>query len=205
MRGADLPRLLAQQWFQHRQQGLRNDLGAFGGGMNSILLNRARHTYKVFVDHGNQGGVVPRCQIGVHLIELVNIVGPVIGGQGDAGQQYTDVRSLKRRQHLIEVAPGLVKGQAAQTVIAAKFNNCHRRMQADHSRDLGNRVLAGGAAGPHVLDFVVVSDLVEIPLQRGRVGLLAAQAIAGGDAVAKADQHGAIRASRREKENQKTQ
>ncbi len=58
--------------------------------------------------------------------------------------------------------------------------------------EIDYRVFGGGSAGALIQDLVVVAAAVHIPLQSVRIGLARLEAIAGGDAIAKADQHGAI-------------
>ncbi len=52
-------------------------------------------------------------KINKDLIELMHVVGPVVGRQGNARKQHTDVGRLDGREDGIEVAARLVQGQPA--------------------------------------------------------------------------------------------
>ena len=99
---------------------------------------------------------------------------------------------LKSGEHLVEVAARLIGGQAAQAVIAAEFNDDNFGVQQQDGAEIGDGVLGGGAAGALVVDSVVVTERIEFLLQVIGIGLAGLKAIAGGDAVAEADQEGAI-------------
>ena len=86
-------------------------------------------------------------EIAKDLIEGVDVVGPVIGRQRDAGEQDFYMRALKRGEHLVEIRARLGDGQAAQAVVAAKLDNHDGRVQAQDSGQGGERVFGGGAAG----------------------------------------------------------
>ena len=77
--------LLAQQRHQRRQQCSRDDLGAFGGGVDAVGLDCAGDVGQVFVDHGDKGWMVPGYQVTEDLLELLNVIVAVVGRKGDAG------------------------------------------------------------------------------------------------------------------------
>jgi len=80
--GADAVRLLlAQQRHQHREKRPRQDLGAFGGGVDAVSLNGAGDFDQVLVEHGNKGRVVPGGEVAIDLFELQDVVLPVVGGR----------------------------------------------------------------------------------------------------------------------------
>jgi len=56
----------------------------------------------------------------------------------------------------------------------------------------GNSVLGGGAAGTLIFNFVVIAEIVEIALQHVGKSLSGVETVAGGDAVAEADQDGPV-------------
>jgi hypothetical protein len=86
----------------------------------------------------------------------------------------------------------LVRGQAAQAVVAAELYDYDRRVQEQDGADTGYRILGGCAAGALIYYLVVVAAAVQIPLQSVREGLAALEAVAGGDAVSIADQYRTI-------------
>lgn len=180
-------RLLFQQRLEGRHQRFGDDAGAFGGGVNAVGLNGAGHMNQVFVDHGHHGDVVFGGECGEEPVKGVDIVGAVIGRQGDAGQQNANVRFFERGQHQSQVAPGLRKGQAAETVVAAELDDDDGRMQAKHVGQVGDGVFGGRAWRAHVPDQVAITVGVQDALQGVGEGLAVRQPVAGGDAVAIAD------------------
>ena len=52
------------------EQGVGDDLGAFGGGMNAVALDGAGNVDQIFVDHGHEGDVVLGREIAKDLVEV---------------------------------------------------------------------------------------------------------------------------------------
>jgi len=179
---------LPQQWRQRGQQGAGDDFRSFRGGVNAVGLDRSRHVDQVFVDHGHEGRVVLARQVAEDLFELRNVFLAVVGRQSDSCQQDFDVGAFKRREHLVEIAAGLVEGQAAQTVVAAELDEHHLRMQSQNRMQARHGVLGGGAAGALVFHDVAVVVPVQIALQSVGERLPALEPVASGDTVAVAGQ-----------------
>ena len=57
------------------------------------------------------------------------------------------MRVFKRGQHRVEIAAGLVRRQAAQSVVAAEFDDDDLRVYEQDGTEIGDGVLGGGAAG----------------------------------------------------------
>src|SRR5271165_1065966 len=100
---------------------------------------------------------------------------------------------LQSGEDLVQVAAGLLGGQTAQAVIAAEFNDDNFGVHSNDGTEIGDSVLGGCAAGALVVDLVMVAERVEFLLQIIGIGLAGLEAVAGGDAVAEANQQGAIR------------
>jgi len=98
---------------------------------------------------------------------------------------------------------GDVGRQAAEAVVSAEFDDHNFRMQSQDGGQAGDSVLGGGAAGAFVDDFVAVAMGVEALLQEVRVRLARLEAVAGSDAVPKANQDG--RSSPKERGGQENQ
>ncbi len=77
----------------------------------------------------------------------MDVVGAVVGRQGDAGEQNLDVRGFESGQHGIEIAAGLVERQAAEAIVAAEFDDDDGGMQEQDGVSSGDGILGGGAAG----------------------------------------------------------
>src|SRR5579863_710153 len=106
------------------------------------------------------------------------------------------MRFLKRGEHLIEIAARLIDRQAAEAVVAAELHDCDCGVKTHDGGEGCERILGGGAAGALVDDFVGIAVRVEHFLEEVRIGLAWLESVAGGDAVAKADENGAIRDGR---------
>jgi len=158
--------------------------------MDAVALDCAGNVDQVFVNHGHEGRVVLGGEVAEDLLELLDVLRAVVGGEGDGGEQDFDVRVFERGQDLVEVAAGLAGGQAAETVVAAELDDDDFRVQEQDGAEIGDGVLGGGATGALVRDLVVVAAGVEFLLQEVGIGLAGLEAVAGGDAVAKADQEG---------------
>ncbi len=93
--------------------------------------------------------------------------------------------------------------ETAETVVSTEFDNHDFRMQGEDGREAANGVLGGGAAGALVDNFVVVAVCVEALLQEVRIGLAGLQAVARGNAIAKANQD--LRASTKQRCGEESQ
>ena len=181
-----------QEGFEGRDEGVGEDVGAFGCGMDAVLLDGVGDVDQVLVDHGDEGGVVLGGEVAEDLVEGIDVVLAVVGREGDAGEQYLYMGGFKSGEHLVEIVAGLVGGQAAETVVAAEFDDYDLRMQEQDGAEAGDGVLGGCAAGTLVVDLVMVAKGVEFLLQVIGIGLAGLEAVAGGDAVAEADEEGVI-------------
>lgn len=184
--------LFVQHGCERREQGVGDDLRALDGGMDAVALNRVRNVDQVFIDHGHKCGVVPGGKIAEDFLEGCDVVAAVVGGQGDAGKKNLDVRIFKCCEHLFEVASSLIRGKAAEAVVASEFDDNDFRMELEDVVQIGNGVLGGGAAGALIVDLVMVTTIVQIPLKRVGVRLSGLKAVTGGDAVAEADENGPV-------------
>lgn len=171
--------------------------------MDAIGLNGSGNMNEVFVEHGDEGGVVLGGERGEDLVEGLDIVGAIVGREGDAGQQDFDVRAFEHGQNLVEIVAGHIGGQAAKTVVAAELHDDDFGVQAQDGADVGKGVFSGGATGALIDDFIVIAGGVEFLLQKVGVGLAGREAVSGGDAVSKADQDGAVGGKQRAGEDQK--
>ena len=187
---------LMQQRLEGCEHGVGQKVGAFGGGVDAVLLDGAGNVDEVFVDHGNEGGVVPGGEVAKGLVEGLDVVGAVVGRESDSGKQDFDMRVRESRENSIKVVAGHVWGQAAEAVIATEFHDHDFRVQAQDPRKAGDGVFGGGAAGALVADFVVIAAGVEFLLQKVGKGLAGLKAVTGGDAVAVADEDGTVGGSR---------
>ena len=78
--------------------------------MNPVALNGTRNIDEIFIDHRDKCGVVSSGKCLKDLVELLNVIGPVIWRQSDSGKQHLDVRGLKSCNHLVEIMASLFDG-----------------------------------------------------------------------------------------------
>ena len=61
-------------------------LVAFGGGVGGVGLHVTGDAVDVLEEEGEEGDVIFFRERGVHGVEFFDVVGAVIGGEGDAGE-----------------------------------------------------------------------------------------------------------------------
>jgi hypothetical protein len=155
--------------------------------MNAVLLDGAGYVDQVFVDHRDECDAMFGGEVAKDLVEGLDVVGAIIGRQGDAGKEDLDVRGLQCGEEVIKVLARLIGGYTPKAIVTAKFDENHSRTSLDDRIYVGDRIFGGGAAGAAVLHLVFVAALVEIALQCVRKGLAGLKTVAGRDAVAVAD------------------
>ena len=152
--------------------------------MDTVALDNVGDIDQIFVDHGDKGRVVLGGKVAKHLVECLNVFATVVGRQGDAGEQHLNVGLFKGSNDHIEIVASLVRWQTAETVVASKFDNGDDWMKLEYLPQVGNGILCGCSAGAIVQDFVVVTALIQVPLQRVGIRLAGSQPEAGRYAVA---------------------
>ena len=166
-------------------------LVALRGGVGGVVLHVPGDAVDVFEEEGDEGDVVLLREGGVHGVEFLDVVGAVVGGERDAGENDFGAVRLELRDDAGEVGLGLLEGQTAKAVIAAELDDDDLRMSGDHASDAIEAVL-GGVAGDAGVDDVVTKSLgVEEALEVVGVGLAVVGAIAGGEGVAETEEEGA--------------
>ena len=136
-------------------------LVAFGGGVGVVGLHVAGDAVDVFEEEGQEANVIFFCERGVHGVEFFDVVGAVVGGEGDAGENDFGAAGLELRDDGGEVGLGLFEGQAAEAVVAAEFYDDELRLAGEDAGDAVEAILGGVAADAGVEDVVVVAAGVE--------------------------------------------
>ncbi len=160
---------------------------ALGGGVGVVGLHVAGDAVDVFEEEGQEVQVIFFCERGVHGVEFFDVVGTVVGGEGDAGEGYLGSALLELLDHGGEVGLGLLQGEAAEAVVASELEDDELGVAGDDALDAVEAVLGGVAADAGVDDVVVVAAGVEELLEDIGVGLAGVGAEAGGEGVAEAD------------------
>ena len=189
--------LFAKQRSETGQDGASDDLGAFGGRVDAVLLDGAGDVDQVFVDHGDEGDVVLDGEITEAFVKSLDVVRSVVGRKSDAGEKHFNVRRFEGGEDSVEVLAGLVGRETAEAIVAAEFNDDEEWVGLDHRVYVRGCILGCGTAGAAVFDFVFVAALVEEALERRRPSLVWLEAVSGGDAVAVADDRGPVSGEQR--------
>ena len=124
---------------------------------------------------------------GIHGVEFFDVVGAVVGGEGDAGEDYLGAALLELIDDAGEVGLSLLDGQAAEAVVATELYDDDFGVAVDNELDAVEAVLGGVAGDAGVDDVVVVALGVEEALEMVWVGLADVGAEAGGERVAETD------------------
>jgi len=165
--------------------------------MNAVGLDGSGDIDEILVEHGHEGDAALGREIAKDLVEGADVVRAIIGRQRDAGEKDFYVSVQERGEHLIEIRAGLGDGQAAEAVVAAELDNHDGRVKPQDIGQSRKRILGGGTAGALVDNFVPIALGVEHFLEEVRVSLALLKTQTSGDAVAEADEDGAIRIWRR--------
>ena len=176
-------------------------LVALGGGVGVVGLHVAGGAVDVLEEEGDEGDAIFFREGGVHGVKFFDVVGAVVGGEGDAGEGDVGSVGLELMEDAIEVGLGLFEGEAAEAVVAAEFNDNDAGMAGEDAGDAVEAVFGGVAGDAGVEDMVVEVAGVEEALEFVGIGLAGVGAEACGEGVAEADEeravlHGRRRASR---------
>ena len=183
-------RLFAEHGEQEWEEVIGEKLVALGGGMDAVVLDGAGNGVDVGVEHGQQGHAVFGGGEAVGLVELANVVGAVVGWEGDAGEQDPAAGVEQGGDDEVEVAAGVGDGDAAEAVVAAEFDDNDGGVEREDLLKAVDAVFAGVAADAGVDDAVAVAAGVQIMLKIVRISTAGRDAVAGSDAVSETIEDG---------------
>lgn len=182
--------LFVQHGQEEREEVLRQEFGALGGGVDAVGLDGSGNGIDIRVEHGQKRNAIARGDLMIHKVELMNVGGAVVGRERDAGEQNFCMRGQQTRDDGFKVAFGDRQRQAAEAVVAAEFDYDDGGMHGEDAGQAVDAVFAGIAADAGVDNAVAVAAGVEVVLERGGPGLAGFESVAGGDAVSVADDDG---------------
>jgi hypothetical protein len=180
----------AKQGDQKREEIVGDELRAFGGGVDSVVLNGAGDGVDVSVELGQERNVEFGGEEAIGFVELLDVVGAVVGREGNAGEDDFAAGLEQGGDDGVEVAARVGDGDATEAVVAAEFNDDDGGVEAEDFFQAVDAVFGGVAADARIDDFVVVAATVEVGLEIVGIGLAGSDAIAGGDAVSEAGDNG---------------
>ena len=128
----------------------------------------------------------------VGVVELLDIVGAVVRGQGDADEDDHGAAGPESGDDLVEICAGVFDAQAAETVVAAELNDDDRRLHGDDVVDALDAVFGGVAADALIDDAIVIAPGVEVGLEIVGITFAEFGAVACGEAVAETDDDGTL-------------
>jgi hypothetical protein len=179
-----------QQRQEQRAYVGRNQLGAFCGGVNSILLDRIRNRVHVGVQHGQQRSMIFGRDLRENGVELADVVRTVIGRQRDAEQQNLASCPAQGSNNRVQVVARRCERQPAQSVIASQLDDDDCRMQFNDVVQPIDRIFCSIPADALIDHAVAVSASVQISLQVVWIAMARLNSIARRDAVSKTDDLG---------------
>jgi len=115
--------LFMQEGQEQSEKIIRDELGAFGSGVDAVILNGAGDGVDVGVELGQERHAESGGDEAVGLIELLDVVGAVVGRKGDAGEDDFASGLEQGGDDGGEVAARVGDGDATETVVAAEFND----------------------------------------------------------------------------------
>lgn len=170
---------------------LGDELVAAGGGVGAVGLHHAVDAVDALKEEGEEGDGIFFGEEGVGGLELLDVVGAVVGGEGDAGEGDLGAGGFEAGEDLVEVGAGIFDAQAAEAVVAAELNDDDGGVEGEDALDAVEAVLGGVAADALVDDAVFVTGGGQIFLEEVGVALAGVGAEAGGEGIAEADEEGA--------------
>lgn len=183
--------MLFEEWGDEVENVLGDDLVAAGGGVGAVGLHHAIDAEDALEEEGEEGDVVFMGEQGVGGLELLDVVGAVVGWEGNAGEGDFGAGGFEAGEDLVEVAAGVFDAEAAEAVVAAELDDDDGGVEGEDAVDAVEAVLGGVAADALVDDVVGEAALVEIFLKEVGVAFAGVGAEAGGEGVAEADEDGA--------------
>ena len=111
---------------------------------------------------GEHGYVVLLREQGVCLVELLDVVGAVVGGEGYAGEDDFRSAGFEGAYDLVEVSAGVCDGKAAETVVAAELDDDDGGLEGEDVIEAFDAVFGGVSADALVDDMVVIAAGVEV-------------------------------------------
>jgi len=145
-----------------------------------------------FEEGGDERDLVFGGEVLVQRFELRDECRTVVRRQRHAGEDDARAGALELLYHAREVGLRDGEGDAAQAIVAAEFEHDDGGLFGQRHEDAGEAVLRGVAADAEIDDAIGESAAVQVLLEEVGETLPGVEAEAGGDAVAVADQQGAV-------------
>ena len=127
---------------------------------------------------------------GIGAVELMDVVGAVVGREGDAGEDEFGSGGLEGGEDVFEIGAGALDGEASKAVVSAELDDDDGGVEGEDGGEAFDAVLGGVAADAFVDDAVVEAAGVEVALEVVGVALAGVGAVACGEGVAEAGDDG---------------
>jgi hypothetical protein len=173
---------------------LRDQLCSFGCGVDAILLNRPGNVVHARIEHGQERDVVFCRHLLIDRVELPDIVRPVIGWERDPCKHHLASAFDERPNHRVQIGASRRVRQSTKTVIAPELDDDHLGMERYDAIQPVYPVLRRTSADSLADDAVTIAAGIEIALEVVWIAVTRIDAIAGGNAVAEANDGGEVAA-----------
>ena len=160
--------------------------------MGSVGLHHAIDAEDAFEEKWEQGDIVFLCKQCVGVVELLDVVGAVVGRKRDSGEDHLGSAGFESGDDLVEVGAGVFDAEAAKAIVAAELDDNDGGFLGEDGVEAFDAVLGCVAADALIDDAVVVTLCIEVGLEEVGVAFAEVGTVAGGEAVAETDDEGAL-------------
>lgn len=164
---------------------------AFGSGVEGVVLHQFGVGGDAIEEEGDQEGFLLAGEVFEDVLEIADVVGAVVAGEGHAAEKDAGAGGLAAVDHFGEVGAGGFGREAAEAVVGAEGEDDDGGFEEEGFIEAGDTAAGGVAADAEVDDAEGEVFLIEAFLEPVGVAEAGLDAIAGGEAVAEGGDDGA--------------
>ena len=169
-----------------------DDLVSCGRGVGLVGLHHPVDSEDALKEKGEYRHAVFFSNQSVGVVELFDVVGAVVRREGDAGEDDFGAAGFEGGDNLVEVGARVFDAKAAEAIVAAELDDDDGGLHGDDGVDALDAVFGGVAADAFVDDAIVITPGVEVGLKVVGIAFAKFGTVAGGEAVAEADDEGLL-------------
>ncbi len=152
--------------------------------MHSVVLHAARHAVNALQKEGKQRRVILLRQQSVGVVELLDVVGAIVGRHGDPAEDNFGSRSLQSADNLRKIFACRRDGKTAKSVVTSERNDDNFGVESDHCGQPFDAVLRGITADAGVHHVIFVAACVQVSLKIVWITLTDVSSVTGSKRVA---------------------